>query len=93
MAKKRGFAFMLDFVRDYLDGKNSRLDFELDLDHYLIEHYPKMEQENPDLADCFAFYLSEEGQDKAYGLSDAEHKLYIRKQFEEFQAAMHDGIL
>ena len=93
MTKRRGFAFMLDFVREYLDGKNSRLDFELDFNHYLIEHYPKMKRESPELTDCFVFYLSEEGQDKAYSLTDAGHKELIQKQFDEFNAAIRDGIL
>jgi len=93
MAIKRGFSFMLDFVREYLNGKNDRLGFELDFNHYLIEHYQKMELESPELADCFVFYLSEEGQDKAYDLTDTEHKSLIRRQFKEFLSAMHDGIL
>ncbi len=39
--------FLINFVRGYLDGENSRLD--LDYDHYIIEHYPRMERENPDM--------------------------------------------
>ena len=93
MAAKRGFNFMIGFVLDYINGVNSRLDFELDFDHYFIEHYPKMERENPELADCFAYYLSEEGQDKAHGLSDAEHKKLIIKQYNEFMSALEGGIL
>lgn len=67
--------------------------FDLDFDHYLITHYPKMERENPELADCFAYYLSEEGIDRSDDLSDAQHKKLIRRQFNEFMAAMRDGIL
>jgi len=76
----------------YLNGELSRLDFDLDFNHYLIKHYPKMEQENIELADCFNFYLAEEGFDKVKGLSDAKHKALIRKQFGEFESAMHDGL-
>ncbi|MDR2570141.1 MAG: hypothetical protein LBD23_07560 [Oscillospiraceae bacterium] len=93
MRKKHGLEFMMDFINDYLNGQNSRLDFELDFNHYFIEHYPKMERDNPELADCFAYYLSEEGHDKAYDLTDEEHKALIKNQLDEFLAAMRDGFL
>ena len=84
---------MMAFVQGYLDGETDRLGFDLDFNHYLIKHYPKMERECGELADCFSFYLAEEGYDRVQGLSDAEHKRLIRKQFREFKAAMHDGML
>jgi len=84
--------FMIAFVKEYLDGGSSRMDFDLDFNHYLIKHFPKMDRQNAALADCFNFYLAEEGFDKADGLSDAQHKKLIRKRFAEFEAAMHDGI-
>lgn len=93
MAKTSGFDFMIAFVKDYLEGKKERMFFDLDFDHYLIQQYPKMERENPELADCFVFYLSEEGIDCSDDLSDAEHKRLIRRQFDEFLAAVRDGIL
>jgi len=83
---------MIAFVKEYLTGERSRLDFDLDFNHYLITYYPKMERENRDLAECFNFYLAEEGFDRTKGLSDAQHKKLIRKQFNEFEAAMHDGL-
>ena len=83
---------MMKFVQEYLDGERNRMDFDLDFNHYLITYYPKMERENRDLAECFNFYLAEEGFDRAGGLSDAQHKKLIKKQFSEFEAAMHDGI-
>ena len=52
-----------------------------------------MERKNRDLADCFYFYLAEQGFDQGQGLSDGDHKKLIRKQFEEFKAAMRDGFL
>ncbi len=60
--------FLIGFVRDYLDGENSRLDFDLNFDHYIIEHYPRMEHENPELAECFAFYLAGDEIDRARDL-------------------------
>ena len=92
MPGKSGMEFMIEFVQEYLDGKCSRMDFDLDFNHYLIKNYPKMERQNAELADCFNFYLAEEGFDKADSLSDAVHKKLIRKQFAEFKSAMRDGI-
>ena len=93
MPKKSGLKFMMSFVQEYLDGTMDRLGFDLDFNHYLIEHFPKMEREAGELADCFSFYLGEEGYDRSKGLSDAQHKNLIRKQYKEFLAAMEDGIL
>ena len=81
------------FVQQYLDGEMDRLSYDLDFSHYLIENYPKMEREAGELADCFAFYLAEEGIDQTHGLTDTQHKKLIRKQYEEFLSAMEDGIL
>lgn len=91
MPKNNAFAFMMTFVQEYLDGQRSRLDFDLDFSHYLIKHYAKMEQADTELAECFNFYLAEEGFDRALGLPDSQHKKLMRKQFNEFKAAMEDG--
>jgi len=82
----------MEYVQEYLSGERSRLDFDLDFNHYLIQNYPKMERENAELAGCFNYYLAEQGIDKAGGLSDVQHKRLIRKQFAEFESAMRDGI-
>ena len=66
-----------------------RLGFDLDFNYYLIENYPKMERESSDIAECFCFYLSENGFDKALDLDDdCEHKKLINKQWNEFMAAL-----
>jgi len=91
--QKTGLAFMMEFVQEYLDGKMDRLSFDLDFIHYLIKHYPKMDRENAELAECFNFYLAEEGFDQAQNLTDANHKKLIKKQFNEFKSAMEDGLL
>jgi hypothetical protein len=65
----------------------------LDFIHYLIKHYPSMERKNRDLAECFNFYLAEQGFDQGQGLSDSVHKKLIRRQFKEFKSAMRDGFL
>jgi len=91
MPKKSGTDFMMTFIREYLDGEMDRISFDLDFTHYLIKHYPSMERANRDLAECFNFYLAEEGFDLSDDLSDSEHKKLIRRQWGEFQEAMRDG--
>ena len=93
MPRESGFDMMMTFVQEYLDGKMDRLGFDLDFNHYLIQHYPSMERKSRDLAECFYFYMSEQGFDQSQGLSDGDHKKLIRKQFREFNAAMRDGLL
>jgi hypothetical protein len=51
-----------------------------------------MEREDSDLADCFNFYMAEQGFDQAIGLPDDEHRKVIQKQFDEFKAVMRDSI-
>ena len=65
MPRKSGTDFIMAFVQEYLDGDMDRMGFDLDFNYYLIKHYPSMERANHDLADCFNFYLAEEGFDKA----------------------------
>jgi len=92
MPEKNGMEFMIEFVREYLSGELSRMDFDLDFNHYLIKHYPIMERQNTELAECFYFYLAEGGFNQVIGLSDAQHKKLIRRQFSQFEAVMRDGI-
>lgn len=91
MPKNIATEFMIAFVQSYLDGERSRLDFDLDFNHYLIKRYPKMERENPVLAECFHFYLAEEGFDQAEGLSDDQHKELMQTRLNEFKAVLRDG--
>ena len=93
MPRKCNFELMMEFVERYLDGKMDRMGFDLDFNHYLMKYYPSMERNYGELADCFNFYFAEEGYDQAQDLSDAAHKKLIRKQYKEFKAAMHDGML
>ena len=83
---------MMEYVQDYLNGDTERLIFDLDFNYYLAENYPAMERKDPDMADCFVFYLSEDGVAKTEGLSDAQHKKLIRKQFKAFTDALADGL-
>ena len=82
---------MVAFVEDYLEGRTDRLGWDLDFTHYLIQHYPKMERENSDAAECFNFYLAEQGFDEGVGLPDDEHKVLIQNQYDAFKDARRDG--
>ena len=84
---------MMELVQKYLDGGLDRPGFDLDFGRYLDKHYAKMERESGELADCFLFYLSEEGVDQTDGMPDGEHKKLIRRQFDEFKEALSSDIL
>lgn len=47
-------AFMIEFISDFVNGKIERLFFDLDYSHYVIEHFPYMENENVRIARKFA---------------------------------------
>lgn len=51
-----------------------------------------MQRQDPDMAECFVYYLSEQGVDVSGGLSDDRHKNLIRRQWEQFTQAMDDGV-
>ena len=91
MPKRTASKFMLEFIREYLDGENERIFFDQDFNYYLNQYYSKMEREDPDFAECFVLYLAERGFDKSKGLTDAAHKELIHHQFDEFMSAMRDG--
>lgn len=90
---KKGLDFMLEYIQDYLNGDTERMFFDLDFNYYLIENYPAMERKNPETAECFVYYLSEQGTDCTDGLSDAAHKSLIKKQLMAFKDALKDGFL
>ncbi|MFP3154963.1 hypothetical protein LQZ18_11180 [Lachnospiraceae bacterium ZAX-1] len=92
MARKSNAELMFQFVQDYLDGNMPRMFFDLDFDHYFIQYYLAMERQDSDMAQCFAYYLSEQGIDMSDGLSDAQHKKLIKSQWKKFTAALHSGM-
>jgi hypothetical protein len=80
-------------MREYLNGEIERMFFDLDFDHYLIQNYPKMERENRPLAECFYYYVSEEGIDRCTDdMTDDAHRDFMCEQFEEFEKARKDGM-
>ena len=91
MARKSNTQLMFEFVQEYLDGHMSRISFDLDFNHYLIKYYPAMERQDSDMAECFAYYLSEQGVDVAGSLSDEQHKTLIKKQWKQFTQAVDAG--
>ena len=93
MAKSKNTDFMISFVENYLVGKNSRLDYQLDFHYYLNQHYHKMNRKNPVIADCFCFYMAEMDFDALDKLSDDEHMLAIKERFDEFLAAIDGDLL
>lgn len=92
MPVKKGIEFMIAFVQEYLDGDMDRMGFDLDFDHYLIEHWPAMERKDAEMARAFGFYVSEQGIDQTVSLSDVQHKRLIRRQFRRFMDALDDGL-
>lgn len=93
MPRMSGTEQMFNFVEDYLRGDMSRIDFDLDFNYYLREHYKSIERKYPGLAEALHYYLAENGFESAGHLSDADHKKLIRKQWKEFKAALRDGML
>ena len=91
--KSPNIDFMMEYVKDYLDGRMERWAFDLDFDHHIITRYEKMENENPEYAEAYGYYISECGVDRGDDLSDADHKKLLRKQYKQLLDLVDDGFV
>jgi len=85
--------FMIGYVKDFVEGRIDRLEFDLDFPDHLKKRYHKMVREYPDLADCFTCYLVEQGLDEGQDLPDDEYTELIQERFKQFMSVFDDGIL
>jgi hypothetical protein len=92
-SKTPNIDYMISYVEDYLEGRLDRFFFDLDFDHKLITHYPKMKRENPEYAEAFCFYISDWGIDVGERLSDDEFKALIQRQYDELLDVVEDGFM
>ena len=85
--------YMIDHVKDFIEGRIERWEFDIDYPGYMIERYPMMERENPYVADCFVCYIDEQGYEEGQELPDDEYRELIIWRFEQFMSIFDDGIL
>ena len=78
---KPSINYMMDYVRDYLDGKCRRFVFELDFKFNLMELWEEMCEEDINHARAFKYYMSDKGFEVGDELSDNEYKELIQRQF------------
>jgi predicted ATPase len=86
-------SFMIEFIKDFIDGEIDFYFFEMDYPAYVIEHFPHMENENPRLADRFADtidYAYEHGAN--LGLTDQEFRAEISDAFDEWIGKTKRGL-
>ena len=83
--------FMMGMVKDYVSGKMPRYIFELDIQSEILARYKKMAREHREYSEVFYDWIIENGVDAGGGLSDAEFKKLIRKQFNEVKSIVKDG--
>ena len=83
--------FMMNYVKEYLDGKKERWEFDLDFDHELTKRWGKMRREDSEYAEVFYDWISEDGVDAGEGLSDSAYKKLIRRQYNEVKSIAASG--
>lgn len=83
--------FMMEKVKAYLSGETPRYIFELDFQTEILARYKKMVRENREYAELFYDLISEAGVDVGDGLSDAEFKRLIRRQYNEVKSIADEG--
>lgn len=83
--------YMMGMVKAYLAGEMPRYIFELDFQNEILARYKKMVREHREYAELFYDLLSEDGVDAGDGLSDAEFKRLIRRQYNEVKNIASGG--
>jgi len=84
---------MIGYVKDFIEGRIDRMEFDLGFPDYFDERYPKMKRESPALADCFSCYLVEQGYDEGQNLPDDEFRELITERFDQFLSVFEDGLI
>jgi hypothetical protein len=85
--------YMMNMVREYLDGATPRYIFELDFETEILSRYRKMARENKEYAELFYDLISEAGVDVGVDLSDEEFKSLIRRQYKRVISIADEGFL
>ena len=76
----------MELVNEYLSGKTPRYIFELDFQNEILARYKNMVWEDRNHAEYFYDMLSEYGVDAGDGLTDAEFKQLIRRQYKKVKS-------
>lgn len=87
-------SFMINFIKDFIDGEIDCYFFKMDYSAYVIEHFPHMEYENPRLADHFADTI-DNVYEKAINLrlSDEKFRAEISYAYDEWLGKIKRDIL
>ena len=93
MKKTPSIDFLLDFTKQYIDGKISELDFRLDFPYELEKRYKSACRENPEYTELIYDMLLEEGIYKREKCNCKEFQALIKRQFEELQDITDGGFL
>lgn len=92
MAKKTSnIDFMMNFVKSFVDGDISAMEFTLDFNYYVIQKFAKMERENPEYAEVFNYYIIEDGYDVGCKLSDDKFHQLMSEQYLEVLDIANSG--
>ena len=87
-------SFMINFIKDFIDGEIDCYFFKMDYSAYVIEHFQHMEYENPRLADRFADTI-DNAYEKAINLrlSDEKFRAEISYAYDEWLGKIKRDIL
>lgn len=83
--------FMMNMTKEYLSGKIDVTSYSLDFPYELDKRYKKMHKEDDDYCELIYECLYEEGIALVDGLSDAEFKKLIRKQYNYIRQIAKEG--
>jgi len=83
--EKPNIGFMMDYVKDYLDGKIRRFTFELEFKYFLLTFWNDMCEEDIKYASAFKYCIANNGFEVGGELSDAKYKELINWQYQRLE--------
>jgi hypothetical protein len=89
--RKPNINYMMRYVKEYLDGKKERWEFDLDFDYELMNHWDAMCREEEEYALVFNEWIAESGVDAGRDLGDSEFKELLQQQYDEVKSIAATG--
>ena len=91
MPRRTNINFMMRYVKEYLDGKKKRWEFDVDFDYQLMNRWDAMCDEDSEYAQVFNDWIAEDGVDAGRQLPDDEYMELIGQQYDEVKSIVASG--
>jgi len=91
MMAMKNIDYIMEYVKEFLDGKRERWEFELDFGYEIETHWNKMKREDREYAELIYDRLLEDGADAGIDLGDDEYEKLIRRKYNDVKSIVAEG--